>query len=66
LRLVQTYPVPNHLSIFARSFPNPISSFNAVYSSGGSIDPNTGRIINPVDKQTTDKHCHHFATVSGL
>jgi hypothetical protein len=26
---------------------NPISDFNAVTSSGGSIDPNTGRIINP-------------------
>jgi hypothetical protein len=28
---------------------NPISNFNAVLSSGGSIDPNTGEIISPGD-----------------
>lgn len=28
---------------------NPISNFNAVLSSGGSIDPNTGLIISPGD-----------------
>jgi hypothetical protein len=26
---------------------NPISDFNAILASGGSIDPNTGKIINP-------------------
>ncbi len=31
------------------NFANPISNLNAVTSSGGSIDPNTGRIINPGD-----------------
>lgn len=31
------------------NFANPISNLNAVSSSGGSIDPNTGRIINPGD-----------------
>ena len=31
------------------NFANPISNLNAVLSSGGSIDPNTGRIINPGD-----------------
>jgi hypothetical protein len=29
------------------NFANPISNLNAVTSSGGSIDPNSGRIINP-------------------
>ena len=31
------------------NFANPISNFNAVSSSGGSIDSNTGGIINPGD-----------------
>jgi hypothetical protein len=31
------------------NFANPISNLNAVLSSGGSIDPNTGQIINPGD-----------------
>jgi outer membrane receptor protein involved in Fe transport len=31
------------------NFANPISNLNAVTSSGGSIDPNTGRIIQPGD-----------------
>ena len=31
------------------NFANPISNLNAVLSSGGSIDPNTGRVINPGD-----------------
>jgi Carboxypeptidase regulatory-like domain/TonB-dependent Receptor Plug Domain len=31
------------------NFANPISNLNAVSSSGGSIDPNTGWIINPGD-----------------
>jgi len=31
------------------NFANPISNLNAVQSSGGSIDPNTGQIINPGD-----------------
>ncbi len=31
------------------NFANPISDLNAVFSSGGSIDPGTGRIINPGD-----------------
>lgn len=31
------------------NFANPISNLNAVTSSGGSIDPSTGRIINPGD-----------------
>ncbi|MGH9875443.1 MAG: hypothetical protein ACRD9S_23550 [Pyrinomonadaceae bacterium] len=31
------------------NFANPISNLNAVVSSGGSIDANTGRIINPGD-----------------
>jgi hypothetical protein len=31
------------------NFANPISNLNAVSSSGGSIDPNTGLIINPGD-----------------
>jgi hypothetical protein len=31
------------------NFANPISNFNAFSSSGGSIDSNTGRIINPGD-----------------
>ena len=31
------------------NFANPISNLNAIASSGGSIDPNTGRIINPGD-----------------
>jgi hypothetical protein len=31
------------------NFANPISNLNAVQSSGGSIDPTTGRIINPGD-----------------
>jgi hypothetical protein len=34
----------NHLN-----FANPISNLNAVLSSGGSIDQNTGQIINPGD-----------------
>ena len=34
----------NHVNL-----ANPISNFNAVLSSGGSIDTNTGRIINPGD-----------------
>ena len=31
------------------NFANPISNVAAVVSSGGSIDPNTGRIVNPGD-----------------
>jgi hypothetical protein len=31
------------------NFANPISNLNAVQSSGGSIDPNTGQIIKPGD-----------------
>ncbi|HKZ79677.1 MAG TPA: hypothetical protein VJ124_15495 [Pyrinomonadaceae bacterium] len=31
------------------NFANPISNLNAVTSSGGSLDPNSGRIINPGD-----------------
>src|SRR5882672_671594 len=31
------------------NFANPVSNLNAVSSSGGSIDPNSGRIINPGD-----------------
>lgn len=31
------------------NFANPISNLNAVQSSGGSIDPNTGQIIRPGD-----------------
>ena len=31
------------------NFANPISNFNAFASSGGSIDSNTGQIINPGD-----------------
>ena len=31
------------------NFANPISNLNAFASSGGSIDSNTGRIINPGD-----------------
>jgi hypothetical protein len=31
------------------NFANPISNLNALASSGGSIDPNTGQIINPGD-----------------
>jgi len=31
------------------NFANPISNLNAFASSGGSIDPNTGQIINPGD-----------------
>jgi hypothetical protein len=31
------------------NFANPISDLNAVLSSQGSIDPGTGRIINPGD-----------------
>ena len=31
------------------NFANPISNLNAVQSSGGTIDQNTGRIINPGD-----------------
>ena len=31
------------------NFANPISNLNAVLSSGGSIDPNTGQIVNPGD-----------------
>ena len=34
----------NHVNL-----DNPISNLNAITSSGGSIDPNTGRIINPGD-----------------
>jgi hypothetical protein len=34
----------NHVNL-----ANPISNFNAIQSSGGSIDPNTGRIISPGD-----------------
>jgi hypothetical protein len=29
------------------NFANPISNLNAVSSSGGGINPNTGQIINP-------------------
>ena len=32
----------NHVNL-----ANPISDFNAIPSSGGSIDPGTGQIINP-------------------
>lgn len=31
------------------NFANPISNLNAIVSSGGRIDPNTGRIIDPGD-----------------
>ena len=31
------------------NFANPISDLNAVSSSGGSIDQNTGQLINPGD-----------------
>ena len=31
------------------NFANPISNVNAVLSSGGSIDPNTGQSVNPGD-----------------
>jgi hypothetical protein len=31
------------------NFANPISNFNAVTSSGGSIDANTGQIVNAGD-----------------
>ena len=31
------------------NFANPISNLNAVTSSGGNLDPNTGRVINPGD-----------------
>lgn len=31
------------------NFANPISNFAAVMSSGGTIDPNTGRVIDPGD-----------------
>jgi hypothetical protein len=31
------------------NFAAPISNLNAIPSSGGSIDPNTGQIINPGD-----------------
>ena len=31
------------------NFANPISNLNAFASSGGSIDPNTGQLINPGD-----------------
>jgi hypothetical protein len=31
------------------NFANPISNLNAIASSGGTIDPNTGQIINPGD-----------------
>jgi len=31
------------------NFANPINNLNAVLSSGGSLDPNTGQIINPGD-----------------
>ena len=34
----------NHVNL-----ANPISNFNAIQSSGGSIDPNTGQIISPGD-----------------
>jgi hypothetical protein len=34
----------NHVNL-----ANPISNLNAISSSGGSIDPNTGQIINPGD-----------------
>jgi len=34
----------NHVNL-----ANPISNLNAIPSSGGSIDPNTGQIINPSD-----------------
>jgi hypothetical protein len=34
----------NHVNL-----ANPISNLNAFASSGGSIDPNTGQIINPGD-----------------
>jgi hypothetical protein len=34
----------NHVNL-----ANPISDFNAIVSTGGSIDPDTGRIINPGD-----------------
>jgi hypothetical protein len=29
------------------NFANPISDFNAIPSSGGSINPNTGQLISP-------------------
>src|SRR5439155_3111641 len=29
------------------NFANPVSDFNAILSSGGSIDPSSGRIIDP-------------------
>lgn len=31
------------------NFANPISNLNAVFSSGGGLNPNTGQIINPGD-----------------
>jgi hypothetical protein len=31
------------------NFANPISNLNALQSSGGGVDPDTGRIINPGD-----------------
>jgi len=31
------------------NFANPISNLNAVTSSGGGINPNTGQMINPGD-----------------
>ena len=34
----------NHVNL-----ANPISNFNAIPSSGGTIDPNTGRVISPGD-----------------
>ena len=34
----------NHLN-----FANPISNFNAIPSTGGAIDPNTGQVITPGD-----------------
>jgi hypothetical protein len=41
---VEFFNLFNHVN-----FANPISNLNAVQSSGGSIDPNTGQIINPGD-----------------
>ena len=40
----EVFNLLNHVN-----FANPISNLNAVSSSGGSLDPNTGRIISPGD-----------------
>jgi len=57
--IIKRFPVGEAKNIEFRSeffnlfnhvnFANPIANLNAITSSGGSIDPNTGRIINPGD-----------------